>query len=144
MLAIVVWIVIRYGRLGLVLRAVGEGASAGDAAGIPVTAVRFAAMTFCGLLAGIAGAYLTLVASGGIFTDNITAGRGYLAVAVVIFGRWNPLWITLASVLFGCADAAVPGTGDGLGAAGAAAAHVPVPAGPRRLDDHGSKRRRAR
>jgi simple sugar transport system permease protein len=104
-LAIVLWAVIRYSRPGLVLRAVGEGASAADAAGIPVTAVRFAAMVFCGLLAGLAGAYLTLVASGGVFTDNVTAGRGYLAVAVVIFGRWKPLWIVLASLLFGCADA---------------------------------------
>lgn len=104
-LAVIIYGVIRYSRLGLVLRAVGEGAGAADAAGVPVTAVRFAAMIFCGLLAGVAGAYLALIASGGVFTDNITAGRGYLAVAVVIFGRWNPLWVTLASVLFGCADA---------------------------------------
>jgi ABC-type uncharacterized transport system permease subunit len=53
----------------------------------------------------IAGSYLTLVASGGIFVDNITGGRGYLAVAVVIFGRWNPILVMFASVLFGCADA---------------------------------------
>lgn len=103
--AIVLWLVIRYSRLGLILRAVGEGAPAADAAGLSVTSVRFGAMLFTGLLGGIAGAYLTLVASGGIFVDNITAGRGYLAVAVVIFGRWNPLLVLVASVLFGCADA---------------------------------------
>lgn len=103
--ALMLWLTIRYTRLGLVLRAVGEGAGAADAAGISVTSFRFGAMLFTGLLAGIAGAYLTLVASGGIFVDNITAGRGYLAVAVVIFGRWNPLLVMFASVLFGCADA---------------------------------------
>lgn len=105
LLAIVIWAVFRYSRIGLLVRAVGEGASAADAAGVSVTGVRFAALLFTGLLAGVAGAYLALVASGGIFTDNITAGRGYLAVAIVIFARWNPLWVILASVLFGCADA---------------------------------------
>jgi general nucleoside transport system permease protein len=104
-IAILLWLVIRHSRLGLVLRSVGEGAGAADAAGISVTAIRFWAMIFTGLLAGIAGSYLTLVASGGVFVDNITGGRGYLAVAVVIFGRWNPVLVMLASVLFGCADA---------------------------------------
>lgn len=104
-IAVLLWLTIRSTRIGLVMRAVGEGAGAADAAGISVTIVRFAAMLFTGLLAGIAGAYLTLVASGGIFVDNITAGRGYLAVAVVIFGRWNPILTMIASILFGCADA---------------------------------------
>lgn len=104
-IALLLWLTIRFTRIGLVIRAVGEGAGAADAAGISVTAVRFGAMLFTGLLAGIAGAYLTLVASGGIFVDNITAGRGYLAVAVVIFGRWNPILVMVASILFGCADA---------------------------------------
>ncbi|MDX3928501.1 MAG: ABC transporter permease [Shinella sp.] len=103
--AVLLWLAIRYTRAGLVIRAVGEGAGAADAAGLSVVAVRFAAMLFTGLLAGVAGAYLTLVASGGIFVDSITAGRGYLAIAVVIFARWNPLLVLIASVLFGCADA---------------------------------------
>ncbi|WP_430246136.1 ABC transporter permease [Neorhizobium sp. DAR64861/K0K2] len=103
--AILFWIFFRYTRLGLVFRAVGEGASAADAAGISVTAIRFSAMLVTGVMAGIAGAYLTLVASGGVFVDNITGGRGYLAVAVVIFGRWHPIWVMLASILFGAADA---------------------------------------
>ena len=103
--AILLWLLFRYSRIGLVFRSVGEGAAAADAAGISVTTTRFAAMAFTGLLTGTAGAYLTLVASGGIFVDNITGGRGYLAVAVVIFGRWNPIWVMLASILFGCADA---------------------------------------
>lgn len=103
--AVLIWVVLRYTRLGLVFRAVGEGAAAADAAGISVTAVRFAAIIVTGLLTGIAGAYLTLVASGGTFVDNITGGRGYLAVAVVIFSRWHPLWLLVAAILFGCADA---------------------------------------
>jgi general nucleoside transport system permease protein len=103
--AILFWIFFRYTRKGLVFRAVGEGASAADAAGISVTAVRFSAILITGVMTGIAGAYLTLVSSGGVFVDNITAGRGYLAVAVVIFGRWHPIWVMLASILFGAADA---------------------------------------
>lgn len=104
-LALAIWAVIRFTRLGLVLRSVGEGAAAADAAGISVTGWRSAAILFMGAMAGLAGAYLTLVASGGVFVDNITGGRGYLAVAIVIFGRWHPIWIALASILFGCADA---------------------------------------
>ncbi|MBD8555071.1 ABC transporter permease [Rhizobium sp. CFBP 8762] len=103
--AILFWIFFRHTRLGLIFRAVGEGASAADAAGISVTNIRFSAMLVTGIMTGIAGAYLTLVASGGVFVDNITGGRGYLAVAVVIFGRWHPIWVMLASILFGAADA---------------------------------------
>ncbi len=103
--AVLLWLMLRFTRLGLIIRAVGEGAEAADAAGISVTLVRFGAMAFTGLCAGVAGSYLTLVASGGVFVDDAIGGRGYLAVAVVIFSRWNPLWILLASVLFGFADA---------------------------------------
>lgn len=103
--AVLFWIFFRCTRSGLIFRAVGEGASAADAAGISVTAVRFLAILMTGVMTGIAGAYLTLVASGGVFVDNITGGRGYLAVAVVIFGRWHPIWVMLASILFGAADA---------------------------------------
>lgn len=105
LLAAIVWFVLKHTRTGLVIRSVGEGAAAADAAGIPVTLVRFASMLFTGSLAGIAGVYLSLVASGGTFVDNTTGGRGYLAIAVVIFARWNPVWVVLASILFGCADA---------------------------------------
>lgn len=103
--AILLWAFFRLSRPGLIVRAVGEGASAADAAGISVTAVRFSAILVTGFMTGIAGAYLTLVASGGVFVDNITGGRGYLAVAVVIFGRWHPILVMLASILFGAADA---------------------------------------
>lgn len=103
--AILLLVMLKWTRVGLVIRAVGEGAAAADAAGVSVTLVRFGAVAFTGLCAGVAGGYLTLVASGGVFVDNITGGRGYLAVAVVIFSRWNPLWILAAAILFGCADA---------------------------------------
>ncbi len=105
LIAIVFWLVLRFTRLGLIIRAAGEGATAADAAGLSVTAIRFGAMLVTGLMAGLGGAYLAVVASGGLFIDDLTAGRGYLAIAIAIFGRWNPLWVLLASVLFGCADA---------------------------------------
>ncbi|MCB8879509.1 ABC transporter permease [Acidisoma cellulosilytica] len=105
LLAILLGLMLKYTRLGLIIRAVGEGAGAADAAGVSVTVVRFGAMAFTGLCAGLGGGYLTIVASGGVFVDNMTAGRGYLAVAVVIFSRWRPIWILAASILFGCADA---------------------------------------
>lgn len=103
--AVLLWALLKYSRIGLILRSVGEGAEAADAAGISVTAVRFMAILFTGLLAGIGGSYLTLVASGGMFVDNITGGRGYLTVAIVIFGRWHPIYVMFASILLGCADA---------------------------------------
>lgn len=102
---ILFWVFFRFTRPGLLFRAVGEGAAAADAAGISVTGIRFSGILVTGVMTGLAGAYLTIVASGGVFVDDITAGRGYLAVAVVIFGRWNPLWVMLASILFGAADA---------------------------------------
>ena len=104
-LAILLWVGFRFTRAGLIARAAGEGASAADAAGLSVTAIRFAAVTLTGLLAGLGGAYLTIVASGGVFVDDLTGGRGYLAIAIAIFARWHPLWVLLTSLLFGCADA---------------------------------------
>lgn len=105
LLALLLFVMLRRTRLGLLLRAAGEGAAAADAAGVNVTLLRYGAMGFTGLCAGLGGAYLTLVASGGVFVDNMTGGRGYLAVAVVIFSRWNAPWILVAAILFGCADA---------------------------------------
>lgn len=104
-MAVVIAFVLMRTRCGLVLRAAGEGASALDAAGFSVTAVRFGAMLFTGFMAGLGGAYLALVASGGTFVDDITGGRGYLALAIVIFGRWKPVLALLAALLFGAADA---------------------------------------
>lgn len=92
-------------RSGLLLRAVGERATAADSAGVPVTAIRIAAMTFGGVMAGMAGAYLSIVATSGVFIDNMTLGRGFLAIAIAIFGKWNPYRVALAALLFGAAQA---------------------------------------
>jgi ABC-type uncharacterized transport system permease subunit len=104
-LAVTLWLTLRYTRLGLLLRAVGENAAAVDAAGRPVLGLRLGATLFTGLMAGLGGAYLCVVASGGIFVDNMTAGRGYLAIAVAIFARWMPLRILLVALALGLLEA---------------------------------------
>jgi general nucleoside transport system permease protein len=92
-------------RPGLLLRAVGEQATAADSAGVAVVGTRIAAMTFGGLMAGVAGAYLSIVATSGVFIDNMTLGRGFLAIAITIFGRWKPYRVAMAALLFGAAEA---------------------------------------
>jgi general nucleoside transport system permease protein len=92
-------------RPGLLLRAVGEQATAADSAGVAVIGIRIAAMTFGGVMAGLAGAYLSIVATSGVFIDNMTLGRGFLAIAITIFGRWKPYRVALAALLFGAAEA---------------------------------------
>lgn len=90
--------------LGLRLRACGESSNAARAAGLPVTRIRYAAVTVSGALAGLGGVALVLTGLG-TFTENTTAGRGYIALAAVIFGRWNPLLAVCAALLFGLGDA---------------------------------------
>lgn len=92
-------------RSGLLLRAVGEQAIAADSAGVRVVAIRVGAMTFGGAMAGLAGAYLSIVATSGVFIDNMTLGRGFLAIAITIFGKWNPSRVALTALLFGGAEA---------------------------------------
>lgn len=104
-LAVALWAMFRFTRLGLLLRAVGENAVAVDAAGQPVLGLRFGATIVTGLLAGLGGAYLCIVASGGIFIDNMTAGRGYLAIAIAIFARWMPLRVLLVAFALGLLEA---------------------------------------
>lgn len=89
---------------GLELRAVGEAPAAAEAAGVRVRAVRFWASVFGGLLAGVAGAHLAL-AHAGTFSENMSAGRGFIAIAVVVLGRWNPLLVLAAALFFGAASA---------------------------------------
>lgn len=89
---------------GLSLRAVGNAPSAADTAGISVSSVRYFSVTVCGGLCGLAGAYLTLVHVG-FFTENMSAGKGFIALAALIFGRWHPLATTLACLLFGATEA---------------------------------------
>jgi ABC-type uncharacterized transport system permease subunit len=91
-------------RFGLRLRAVGENPQAVDTAGISVARLRYQALLCTGLLCGIAGADLSLAQSAGFFRD-MTAGRGYLALAALIFGKWRPMPTLLACLLFAFADA---------------------------------------
>lgn len=99
-----VWLFLQKTRRGLRLRAVGEYPPAADAAGVRVGRVRFGASLAGGALAGLAGAYLSLGYTTG-FVENMTAGRGFIALAVVILGRWNPFGVAAAALLFGLASA---------------------------------------
>lgn len=92
-------------RVGLLVRAAGDGAAAAESAGISVVRVRFVTMTINGAFAGAAGAALVLIDAGGVFVDNIVDGRGYLVLALTMFARWKPVWVALGAVLFGAADA---------------------------------------
>jgi simple sugar transport system permease protein len=98
------WYLLFRTRWGLAIRACGEMPAAADTAGISVRRVRWGAVLAASALAGLGGAYLTVV-SVGIFTDDIPSGRGYLALIAVIFGRWRPLGVVAASLIIGGADA---------------------------------------
>lgn len=113
LLAVGVAFYLRRTRWGLGLVAVGESAAAADAAGVPVRATRVGAILFGAACAGFAGAYLSTM-RGTVFIENMTEGLGFLALAVVIFGRWRVGGILLAGLLFGLVRAYA----DRLGAAG--------------------------
>ena len=91
-------------RLGLYIRVVGEKPEAAEALGISITRVRYIASLFCGVMAGLAGAHLSL---GYItmFTENMSSGRGFMAVAILIFSNGDPLRVLAGCLLFGFADA---------------------------------------
>lgn len=91
-------------RFGLTVRATGEDPAAADAAAISVARVRWIALLVGGATAGLGGAVL-VVGQLGIIQTNVTAGAGWIAVALVIFGRWNPVYVILGAFLFGTTDA---------------------------------------
>jgi ABC-type uncharacterized transport system permease subunit len=94
-------------RAGLRLRAVGEDPSAADNAGIDVQLVQTGAIAFSGVMCGLAGAYLSVIASH-VFVEGMVAGRGWIAVALVIFAAWRPWRALLGALVFGGADALGP------------------------------------
>lgn len=98
------WLLFRT-RFGLRLRAVGENPQMVDAAGVSVHRLRYLALTLNGVLCGLAGSYLVL-AQNASFSPNMTAGRGFMALAALIFGRWHPIGALGACLLFGFMDAA--------------------------------------
>lgn len=100
----VVWWVLFRTRSGLALRATGEGAAMARAAGVRTGLVRAAATIVGGGFAGLAGATLVL-AQVGTFAEKMTAGRGYVAIAIVVLGRWHPAGVAVAALLFGAATA---------------------------------------
>jgi simple sugar transport system permease protein len=97
------WVLYRT-RFGLRLRAVGENPLAVDTAGISVNLLRYQASIISGVLCGVAGAYLSTAASAG-FVRDMTVGKGYLALAALIFGKWRPYPTLAACLLFAFADA---------------------------------------
>ena len=97
------WVLYRT-RFGLRLRAVGENPAAVDTAGISVNGLRYQAVLISGMLCGVAGAYLSTAASSG-FVRDMTAGKGYLALAALIFGKWRPYPTLGACLLFAFTDA---------------------------------------
>lgn len=101
---LLVWFTLYFTPLGLRLRACGESPQAARSAGVSVGKIRYGAVALSGALAGLGGVALALPGLG-TFTQNMTAGRGYIALAAVIFGRWHPLGAAAAALFFGLGDA---------------------------------------
>jgi len=102
-LAFAVWWLLRRTQLGIWIRAVGDNPGAADVAGLPVNALRLGTAVVAGMLAGLAGAYLSVDWFGAV-TKEITAGRGFIALAIVVFSGLNPLLALLGGFIFGLFD----------------------------------------
>jgi general nucleoside transport system permease protein len=100
-----IWWMLWRTRFGLRLRAVGEMPAAVDSAGVSVAWLRYRAVLIAGILCGIAGAFLS-TASGSAFVREMSAGKGYIALAALIFGKWRPFPVLFACLLFGFLEAA--------------------------------------
>jgi simple sugar transport system permease protein len=90
-------------NLGLKIRTVGENPKQADALGVNVDKIRYLAVILGGALAGVGGAYFSLIQTG-YFLENITGGVGWIALAMVIFGRWKAYWIAAGALIFGMID----------------------------------------
>ena len=99
-IAFLLWVYLRFTRSGLELIAIGEAPQAADTAGVPMQRRKFMAILFGAACAGLAGAYLSIMDTRS-FTENMTDGIGFLALAMVIFGRWNAGGIVAAGLFFG-------------------------------------------
>jgi ABC-type uncharacterized transport system permease subunit len=104
LLAPLLWWGLYRTRTGLAVRAAGESAVMARASGVRIEAVRTGALVFGGALGGLAGASLVL-AQVGSFAERMTAGRGYVAIAIVVLGRWHPVGVMVAAVGFGAVTA---------------------------------------
>ena len=107
LIVIATWWAIESTRYGLKLRAVGEDPATADTSGVNVLFYRFIAVLCSGALCGLAGAYLS-IASSQVWVEGMIAGRGWIAIALVIFARWKPLRALAGAILFGGADSLIP------------------------------------
>lgn len=105
MATLVVWATLRFSKLGLIIRAVGENPAAARALGYPVIAIRYGAVLFGGLMAGFAGAYAATVYTP-LWADGMVAGRGWIALALVVFATWMAGRVFFGAVLFGAVSLA--------------------------------------
>jgi simple sugar transport system permease protein len=104
LIVIIAQLVLFRTTIGMSIRSVGENPKAAESAGINVSLIKYACTIYGGMMAGLGGSFLSLVQLN-LFVDNMTAGKGWIALAAVVFGRWSPLGSALGSLLFGFLEA---------------------------------------